>query len=181
MTTNETKSEKATVVIHNDIKDEEISIDSEPIVLVPQVPDQPIPTIPQVDQPTTIWEGDDSDIVLLSGVGLTSSMKKEESLATLQKSLNSDCSSFLTTKVKISFDSNPKKYLIKIRKKTSESSPITLHDLKRNMPVSGNFRYFVKNIDQEDGEWLFEEFLNDNDILPLYHDNQIHVECKSIL
>ena len=48
------------------------------------------------------------------------------------------------------------------------------------MPVPGNFRFFVKRIDEEDGECLFEEFLNESDILPLY-DRQIVVECKSIL
>ena len=168
----EQNSEKATttVIIHNDLEEE---IDSKPPKLIPQA----IPS----------WEHDD-DIVLLGGNEVTSTSQKE-SLAVLPKPPPSVMPSTSTNrkmneteqsivKVKITFADNPtKKYLIKVQKKPSE---ITLSDLKINMPVSGNFRFFIKHIDEEDGECLFEEFLNESDILPLY-DRQIVVECKSIL
>ena len=154
-------------VIHNDLEEE---IDSKPPKLIPQA--------------TSSWEHDD-DIVLLAGNGATLN-NQEESLAVLPKApLSSSIPSTSTNgkmnetepsivKVKITFADNPtKKYLIKLQKKPSE---ITLSDLKKNMPVPGNFRFFVRNIDEEDGECLFEEFLNESDSLPLY-DGQIVVEC----
>ena len=154
-------------VIHNDLEEE---IDSKPPKLIPQA--------------TSSWEHDD-DIVLLAGNGATLN-NQEESLAVLPKApLSSSIPSTSTNgkmnetepsivKVKITFADNPtKKYLIKVQKKPSE---ITLSDLKKNMPVPGNFRFFVRNIDEEDGECLFEEFLNESDSLPLY-DGQIVVEC----
>ena len=154
-------------VIHNDLEEE---IDSKPPKLIPQA--------------TSSWEHDD-DIVLLAGNGATLN-NQEESLAVLPKApLSSSIPSTSTNgkmnetepsivKVKITFADNPtKKYLIKLQKKPSE---ITLSDLKKNMPVTGNFRFFVRNIDEEDGECLFEEFLNESDSLPLY-DGQIVVEC----
>ena len=158
-------------VIHNDLEEE---IDSKPPKLIPQA--------------TSSWEHDD-DIVLLAGNGATLN-NQEESLAVLPKAPPSSSTPSTSTngkmneteqsivKVKITFADNPiKKYLIKIRKKPSE---IILSDLKKNMPVPGNFRFFVKHIDEEDGECLFEEYLNESDILPLY-ERQIVVECKSIL
>ena len=157
-------------VIHNDLEEE---IDSKPPKLIPQA--------------TSSWEHDD-DIVLLAGNGATLN-NQEESLAVLPKAPKAPPSSSIPStssngkmnetepsivKIKITFADNPtKKYLIKVQKKPSE---ITLSDLKKNMPVPGNFRFFVRNIDEEDGECLFEEFLNESDSLPLY-DGQIVVEC----
>ena len=79
------------------------------------------------------------------------------------------------TKVKLTID-NTEKYLVKIRHKNPKE--ICLSDLKKVMPVSGNFRYFFKNID-EDQEIIFEERDYDQDILPIFQD-QIIVKCKSV-
>ena len=80
------------------------------------------------------------------------------------------------TKVKITIDSTTEKFMVKIRHKNPND--ICLSDLKKVMPVSGNFRYFFKNID-EDQEIIFEERDYDQDILPIFQD-QIIVKCKSV-
>ena len=84
---------------------------------------------------------------------------------------------FEFTKVKITIDDDTEKYLVKIRHK-NPNDIICLSDLKKVMPISGNFRYFFKNID-EDQEIIFEERDYDQDILP-YFQNQIIVKCKSV-
>ena len=80
------------------------------------------------------------------------------------------------TKVKITIDSTTEKFMVKIRHKNPND--ICLFDLKKVMPISGNFRYFFKNID-EDEEIIFEERDYDQDILPLFQ-NQIIVKCKNV-
>ena len=80
------------------------------------------------------------------------------------------------TKVKITIDSTTEKFMVKIRHKNPND--ICLSDLKKVMPISGNFRYFFKNID-EDQEIIFEERDYDQDILPIFQD-QIILKCKSV-
>ena len=80
-------------------------------------------------------------------------------------------------KIKISYDGNPKKYVIKIIK-TLPEDVITLGDLKRKLPISGNFRYFIRTFDEEDE--IMEEFMDDCEKLPSYN-NFMFVECRKML
>ena len=80
-------------------------------------------------------------------------------------------------KIKISYDGNPKKYVIKIIK-TLPEDVITLGDLKRKLPISGNFRYFIRTFDKEDE--IMEEFMDDCEKLPSYN-NFMFVECHKML
>ena len=80
-------------------------------------------------------------------------------------------------KIKISYDGNPKKYVIKIIK-TLPHEIITLGDLKRKLPISGNFRYFIRTFDEEDE--IMEEFMDDCEKLPSYN-NFMYVECRKML
>ena len=80
-------------------------------------------------------------------------------------------------KIKISYDGNPKKYVIKIIK-TLPEDVITLADLKRKLPISGNFRYFIRTFDEEDE--IMEEFMDDCEKLPSYN-NFMFVECHKML
>ena len=80
-------------------------------------------------------------------------------------------------KIKISYDGNPKKYVIKIIK-TLPDEMITLGDLKRKLPISGNFRYFIRTFDEEDE--IMEEFMDDFEKLPSYN-NFMYVECRKML
>ena len=78
------------------------------------------------------------------------------------------------TKVKVTINEN-RVYLIKI---PIIPENLTLADLKKNMPKKGPFKFFVKTI-LEDGDTGFEEYDDDNAILPLFED-KIIVECNTI-
>ena len=56
---------------------------------------------------------------------------------------------------------------------------ITLGDLKKHMPISGSFRYFLQ-VGRIEGKDKFNQYEDDSNVLPLFRDNII-VKCKSIL
>ena len=70
-----------------------------------------------------------------------------------------------TAKISIMDDQDGKNvpFVVKIPK----LAPITLADLKKNVPGRGSssFRYYIKNY--VDGQDVWEQFANDMDILPM--------------
>ena len=80
------------------------------------------------------------------------------------------------TKIKIIFtNDNNKIYKVNIKKSPFD---ICLADLKKNMPICGDFRYFFKTFDK-DGDICFDEYDENKAKLPLF-DDEIIVECKPI-
>ena len=80
------------------------------------------------------------------------------------------------TKIKIIFtNDNNKIYKVNIKKSPLD---ICLADLKKNMPICGDFRYFFKTFDK-DGDICFDEYDENKAKLPLF-DDEIIVECKPI-
>ena len=75
-------------------------------------------------------------------------------------------------KAKITIN-NDEEYIVKIH---SNPYNITLKDLKANMPLPEpeKFRYYIKTADK-----CFEEFDDDNAILPLVED-KIVVKCRTM-
>ena len=78
------------------------------------------------------------------------------------------------TTVKIMLEDG-KNYGVKI----PGSQSLRLIDVKNVMPISGNFQYFFKRYD-EDGDTIFDEHINDTDIVPLFKD-KIIVECRTVI
>ena len=79
------------------------------------------------------------------------------------------------TRVEITIDEK-EIYGVIIHKNPNE---ITLGDLKKHMPISGSFRYFLQ-VGRIEGKDKYNQYENDANVLPLFRDNII-VKCKSIL
>ena len=58
------------------------------------------------------------------------------------------------------------------------SNEITLGELKKNMPISGHFRYFIQ-VGNIGGKDKYNQYEDESRILPLFRDNII-VKCKSL-
>ena len=61
--------------------------------------------------------------------------------------------------------------------KIPKLAPITLSDLKKNVPGRGSnsFRYYIKAY--ADGQEVWEEFADDMDILPMSSGQSLSVRC----